>query len=81
MGPDYFKVPKASDYWVDPSPNTKKGGSAFYYRYVFASVSQGGKYKVHCLPAGCHPFSPNEDNATISTHVGWNLFHQGWKKG
>ena len=56
------KVPKLLDDWVEPSSNTSKGEPTFYkldnpggwisisHCPVFLSVSQGGKYKAHCLP-------------------------------
>ena len=82
MEPDEVKVPKPLDYWVEPSPNTTKGvptfnkvhnpgiWSSFSYRPIFASRAQGFLYKFHCLPYGCHPFPPNEDDAEICTHGG-----------
>ena len=93
MEPDEFKVPKPLDDWFDPAPNTAKGGAtfdkvdnpgvwgSFSYRPVFASGSQGVQYKFHFLLDGCQPVSPNEYYVAINTHVEWNFFYQGWKKG
>ena len=85
MDPYEFKVHKPTYYWVDPDNNTSKEEppfnkvdspyrqSSFSFSPVFVSVAQGGQYKFHCLPAGCQPVSPNEDNAVISTHGRWNF--------
>ena len=83
--PDEVKVLKYPDEWVDPDNNTSKEEppfnkvdspyrqSSFSFSPVFVSVAQGGQYKFHCLPAGCQPVPPNEDNAVISTHGRWNF--------
>ena len=93
MDPNEVKVPKPPDDWVDPDPNTEKGGpnfdkvdnpgvwSSLSYRPVFASGAQGSKYKFYCIPVGCQPVPPNEDNTKIITHEGWNVLYQGRKKG
>ena len=91
--PNEVKVPKSPDYWVDPPPNTSKGGanidqvdnpggwSSFYYPPLFLSRAQGGSYKAHFLPTGCHPLPPNEDNTTLPTHKGWNFMPRMEERG
>ena len=71
MDPDEVKVPKEAYDWVAPDPNIEKGGPTFNkvdnlggwsilsYHPVFAYGLQGGQYKAHCLPAGCHTIPPN----------------------
>ena len=42
MEPDSFKVSKALYYWVDPTPNTEKGGPTFGKLYnpgIWSSLS------------------------------------------
>ena len=77
-----FKLPKSPDNWVDPAPNTAKGGPTFdkldnpgacirfSYRPIFTSGAQGGQYKAHCTPSGYQPVQPNEVDNTILTHGG-----------
>ena len=56
------------------------GWIGFSYFPAFAPVSHGGEYKDCCLPTGCHPVSPNEDDSSICTNGGW-IFYHVWKKG
>ena len=80
MDPDDIKFPKPSDDWFGTDPDTSKGDPTFYkvdnpggwsifsYCPVFESGAQGSQCKFNCIPAGCHPVPPNEDDATICTH-------------
>ena len=86
MEPYEVKFTKPPGDWVEPDPNTEKGGgnfnkadnpcgwSSFSSCPVFASEAKGGQYKLHCLPAGFQPVPPNEDKSEICTHVGWTFF-------
>ena len=93
MGPDEVNIPKSPDDSVDPDTNTEKGDptfekvgkpgkwSSFSYRLLFTSIAQGGQYNKMFLPGVYQLVSPNEDDAEISTHGGWNVFYQVCKKG
>ena len=88
--PYEVKILKAPDDWVEPAPNTSKGGPTFNkldkpggwiifsYRHVFESGAQGGQYKANCLTDGFQIVPPIEYDTALNKQGEW-FFYQGWK--